>query len=161
MRPNHTHVRSLGIQYLFQNPEQLIESNTENSWQGYLNNTSCPGTWANTIIVQAVANCFNLSIKSKFCSCYCCSTNKFDITHIDDTHYVSTVEKSTFSSEHQQNNMKCGETLVGNSLTDKNEKHRAYKSKYMKEYTKKRRADVEFRKREKKMPSKDTTILKR
>ena len=46
--------------------------------------------------------------------------------------------------------MKCGETLVGNSFTDKNEKHRAYKGKYMKEYTKKGRADVEFRKRENK-----------
>ena len=44
--PNyHTHVRSLGIQYLLQNPEQFIESNTENSRQGYLNNISCPRTW--------------------------------------------------------------------------------------------------------------------
>ena len=59
---NHTRVRSLGIQYLLQNPEQFIESNTENSWQGYLNNMSCPGTWADAITVQAVANCLNLSI---------------------------------------------------------------------------------------------------
>lgn len=114
-------------------------------------------------MVQAVANCLNLSINiaesnqnfapvtvvqpmNMTSGC----TNIY-IRHIDETHYVSRVEKSTISSEHQQNNMKCGKTLVGNSLTDKNEKHRAYKSKYMKEYMKKRRADVEFRKRENKI----------
>ena len=114
------------------------------------------------IIVQAVANCLNLSINiaesnpnfapvtvvqpiNMTSEC----TNIY-IGHIDETHYVSTVEKSTISSEHQQNNMKYGETLVENSLTDKNEKHRAYESKYMKEYMKKRRADIEFRKRENK-----------
>ena len=55
-------MRNLGIQYLVQNPEQYIESNTEHSWQGYLTNMSCQGTWADTIVIQAVANCLNLSI---------------------------------------------------------------------------------------------------
>ena len=59
---NHFHVRSLGVQYLLHNPEQFIESNTDHSWQGYLNNMSCQGTWADAIIIQAVANCVNLSI---------------------------------------------------------------------------------------------------
>ena len=55
-------VRSLGIQYLMHNPEQFIESNKDYSWQGYMNNMSCQGTWADAIIIQAVANCLNLSI---------------------------------------------------------------------------------------------------
>ena len=41
---NHFHVRSLSIQYLMHNPEQFIESNTDYSWQRYLNNMSCQGT---------------------------------------------------------------------------------------------------------------------
>ena len=50
--PNNNYlVRSLGIQYLMQNPEQFIESNTDYSWQGYLNNMSCQGTWADAIII--------------------------------------------------------------------------------------------------------------
>ena len=48
---NHSHIRSLGVQYLLQNPEQFIESNTDHSWQDYLNNMSCQGTWADTIII--------------------------------------------------------------------------------------------------------------
>ena len=59
---NHFHVRSLGVQYLEQCPEEFIESNTESSWQDYLNNMSCQGTQADAIIIQAVSNCLNLSI---------------------------------------------------------------------------------------------------
>ena len=59
---NHFYVHSVGIQYLVNHPEQYIESNTEHSWQGYLERMSCQGTWANAIIIQAVANCLNLSI---------------------------------------------------------------------------------------------------
>ena len=59
---NYYLVRSLGIQYLMHNPEQFIQSNTDYSWQRYLNNMSCQRTWADAIIIQAVANCLNLSI---------------------------------------------------------------------------------------------------
>ena len=59
---NQFHVHNLGIQYLMHNPEQFIESTTEHSWQAYLSNMSCQGTWADAIIIQAVANCLNLSI---------------------------------------------------------------------------------------------------
>ena len=47
---------------LLQNLEQFIESNTDHSWQDYLNNMSCQGTRADAIIIQALANCLNLSI---------------------------------------------------------------------------------------------------
>ena len=57
---NHFYVRSVGVQYLVHNPEQFIESNTEYSWQHYLTQMSRPGTWADAIIIQAVANCLNL-----------------------------------------------------------------------------------------------------
>jgi len=61
--PNsHFYVRSVGIQYVVNHPEQFIESKTEHSWQGYLERMSCQGTWADAIIIQAVANCLNLSI---------------------------------------------------------------------------------------------------
>ena len=57
---NHFYVHSVGIQYLVNHPEQYIESNNEHSWQGYLERMSCQGTWADAIIIQAVANCLNL-----------------------------------------------------------------------------------------------------
>ena len=59
---NHFYVHSIGIQYLVNHPEQFLESNTGHSWQGYLERMSCQGTWADAIIIQAVANCLNLSI---------------------------------------------------------------------------------------------------
>ena len=53
---NHLCVHSDGIQYLVNHPEQFIK----HSLQGYLERTSCQGTWADAIIIQAVANCLNL-----------------------------------------------------------------------------------------------------
>ena len=45
----------------------------------YLERTSCQGTWANAIIIQAVANCLYLSIIAEsnptFFSSYCCWTS--------------------------------------------------------------------------------------
>ncbi|XP_078343176.1 uncharacterized protein LOC144628926 [Oculina patagonica] len=147
--PNHHfHVRSLGVQYLQHNPEQFIESNTDYSWQGYLRNMSCEGTWADAIIIQAVANCLNLSIhitesNETFAPVTVVQpasvtrgrTNIY-IGHIGETHYVSTVVKT--------NKTKCGQTSVEDNLIDRKEKRRAY----IREYMKKRRADPEFRKRE-------------
>ena len=43
---NHFYVHSVGIQYLVNHPEQFTESNTEHSWQGYLERMPCQGTWA-------------------------------------------------------------------------------------------------------------------
>jgi len=102
---NHSHVCSLGVQYLLQNPEQFIESNTDHSWQDYLNNMSCQGTWADAIIIQAVANCLNWSIHiAKSFETFAPVTvvqavnvtgerTNIYIGRISETHYVSTVEK--------------------------------------------------------------------
>ena len=50
---NRFYVHSDGIQYLVNHPEQFIG----HSWQGYLERTSCQGTWADAIITQVVGNC--------------------------------------------------------------------------------------------------------
>ena len=45
------------------NPERFIESNTENSWLRYLNNMCIQCTWADTLIIQAVADALNVTIQ--------------------------------------------------------------------------------------------------
>jgi hypothetical protein len=58
----HLDVRAAGVQYMRDNPERFIESNTENSWLGYLNNMSMQGTWSDAMIIQAVADQLKLRI---------------------------------------------------------------------------------------------------
>ena len=38
------------------NPDRFIERNTETSWLSYLNDMSIQGTWADALIIQAVAD---------------------------------------------------------------------------------------------------------
>ena len=140
---------------MLHNPEQFIERNTDYSWQGYLlSNVSCQRTWADAIIIQAVANSFNLLIHiAKSNETFSPITivqpvnmmsgcRNIYFGHIGETHYVSTVEKQ--SSSAVLAGTKCTQSLVGDKPIDKNEKHRAY----MKEYMGKRRADPEFKKRD-------------
>ncbi|XP_028413680.1 uncharacterized protein LOC114536536 [Dendronephthya gigantea] len=51
-----------GVAYLRDIPERFIKSNTENSWLEYLNNMSMPGTWADAINMQAVADQLQLKL---------------------------------------------------------------------------------------------------
>ena len=44
------------VQFMRDNPERFIESNTKTSWLRYLNNMSIQGTWADTLIIQTVAD---------------------------------------------------------------------------------------------------------
>ena len=53
---HHMRIRTAGVQIMRDNPERFIESNTENSWLRYLNNVSIQGTWADALIIQAVAD---------------------------------------------------------------------------------------------------------
>ena len=61
--PNHhLLIRQAGVQYLSNNPEHFIKSNTENSWNEYINNMSMQGTWCDALIVQKscrVSKCSN------------------------------------------------------------------------------------------------------
>ena len=43
-------IRTAGVQFMRDNPERFIESNTENSWLRYLNNMCIQGTWADALI---------------------------------------------------------------------------------------------------------------
>ena len=45
------------------NPELFIESNTDNSWNEYINNMSMQGTWCDALLRQAVADCQNVAIR--------------------------------------------------------------------------------------------------
>ena len=65
----HGQIRALAVQHLINCPEHFIESNTQ-----YLQNMSRPGTWTDHIIIQAVANTYNLIIHiiqstQNFCEC--------------------------------------------------------------------------------------------
>ena len=60
---HHMHIRTAGVQFMRDNPEKLIESNTENSWLRYLNNTCIQGIWADALIIQAVADALKVSIQ--------------------------------------------------------------------------------------------------
>ena len=58
----HLFVRAAGVRYLRENPERFIESNLDQSWLQYLESMSQQGTWADNLIIQAVADSFNLRI---------------------------------------------------------------------------------------------------
>ena len=60
-------VRCVEVQYMRDHPERCVESNSENSWLRYLNNMCICGTWADALMVQAVADSLNVSIKN--CRC--------------------------------------------------------------------------------------------
>ena len=52
----------VGVNYLANNPERFIESIVDTSWSQYLSSISMQGTWANHVIIQAVADALNLKI---------------------------------------------------------------------------------------------------
>lgn len=105
----HLEIRRTGVQYMSHNPEQFIESNTENSWMAYLNNMGMEGTWSDALIIQGVAEAYNLKI-------YIIETHEnfnpvtiiepqqeesrtITIGHLDEFHYVST---ASFTDESQR-----------------------------------------------------------
>ena len=99
----HTQIRAVAIQHLINCPEQFIESNTEQSWMQYLQNMSSLGTCADNIIIQAVANAYNLIIHIIE------NSRHIYIGHVDEMHYVSTspiIRNQTVSAQsaNKQNN---------------------------------------------------------
>ena len=59
---HHMRIRTAGVQFMRDNPERFIESNTENSWLRYLNNMCIQGTWADALIIQAVTDALNVTV---------------------------------------------------------------------------------------------------
>ena len=115
---------------------------------------SCEGTWADAIIIQAVANCLSLRIHiAESLATFAPVTIVQSVTgecasiyvgHIGEAHYVSTAQKQVSQIS---NKNKIDMTLTGSKdITDQKEKHKAY----MKEYMRKRRTDPNFRNKEKK-----------
>ena len=96
------HIRTAGVQFMRDNPERFIESNTENSWLRYLNNMCIQGTWADALIIQAAADALNVTIKIiesnkgfvPLTTVYPVpernTSSAITIGHIDECHYVST-----------------------------------------------------------------------
>ena len=94
--------RTSGVQFMRDNPERFIESNTENSWLRYLNNICIQGTWADALIIQAVADALNVTIQilesnqgvAPLTTVYPVqernTSSTITIGHIDECHYVST-----------------------------------------------------------------------
>ena len=58
---HHMRVRTAGVQFMINNPERFIESNTENSWLRYLNNMSIQGTGADALIIQTVVDALKVA----------------------------------------------------------------------------------------------------
>ena len=58
----HFDIRISGVEYMRENPERFIESKSENSWCEYLGSMSRKGTWADGLIIQAIADKHNLRI---------------------------------------------------------------------------------------------------
>ena len=96
------HIRTAGVQFMRDNPERFIESNVENSWLRYLNNMCIQGTWADALIIQAVADALNVTIQIvEFNQGFAPLTTVYPVQernvsstitigHIDECHYVST-----------------------------------------------------------------------
>lgn len=60
---NHKTMRRSGVSFLMNNPKRFIESNTDIPWVSYLSNMLSQGTWADHLIIQAVADAMNLIIQ--------------------------------------------------------------------------------------------------
>ena len=56
-------IHTAGVQFMRENAERFIESNTENSWLRYLNNMCTQGTWADARIISAVADALKVTIQ--------------------------------------------------------------------------------------------------
>jgi len=172
----HLQIRSDGIQYLREHPERFIESNTENSWLEYLNNMSTQGTWADNIIIQAVADALNLKINiietaDNFTEITVIQPIESHVTlptsifigHLDEMHYVSTVTMQSDHTSRETSTCNNNNTNVHTSKSSdpQNKHHNSEASStaddkqkrkiYMREYMRKKRADNKFKQKEKEL----------
>ena len=100
----HDDIRAAGIKQIIENPENFIESITDESFIAYIKNMSTPGVWCDNIIIQAVSNAYNCeiiihesaknfqeltAIHPQICSSQE-MPSQIHIGHIDEVHYVST-----------------------------------------------------------------------
>ena len=167
----HLQIRALAIQHLINCPEHFVEYNTDQSWLQYLQNMSTLGTWADHIIIQAVANKHNLRINitesapnfsesTTVSSIYTGSETRqrsIYIGHLDELHYVSTtpitqsistqlINRTTSDKPKEiSRNSQSNKTSLKEITSMKNAEKR---KQYMKEYMKQKRKNNEFKKKE-------------
>ena len=159
----HRNVRGTGVQYVRNNPERFIESNTDHSWLRYLACLSQQCTWADAIVIQAVADALNLTIYIRewnpgFASVTNISavsaetdTTVVNNGHLHEVHYVSTVP---FNEQAMAFNVICNNQPLQLAMgccrtTNNNETIAVAKEQerkaYLKEYMATRRRNNEFR----------------
>ena len=160
----HMNIRSVGVQYMRANPDRFIESVTGDSWARYLANMSQQGTWAEALVIQAVADAFHLTINiiesnQGFAQHTAISPvpipghepTVINIGHMDEVHYVSTIP---YNDEMVETNLNCSNQcpqVIGNETvavvnTLSKEHIRACK----REWIRKKRANKEFKDKENK-----------
>ena len=144
----HLSIRAAGVGNMRENPEGFIESNTESSWLQYLNSMSIQGTWADGLIIQAVADQLNLRV---FIVESHINFNQFNIIqaqssiqsptviylgHLDEYHYVSTLPCSTSDLLQNQNSQPLNSPDISHVKLDYQNvcKKKQRQSAYMKEY---------------------------
>ncbi len=101
---NHLRVRFAGVEYLRNHCEEFVEFLEGQSWLDYLSSMCREGTWCDALIVQAVANAFNLRINIvesgdgfSELTVVECQHSGFEtrrsivLGHVDEYHYVSTI----------------------------------------------------------------------
>ena len=172
----HPQIRALAIQHLINSPEHFVEYNTHQSWLQYLQSMSRLGTWADHIIIQAVANASNLRINitesepnfsesTTISSIYAesethrRSLRDIYVGHLEELHYVSTtpIRPTTQSISPEityQTTSDKPKAISQNSEPNKTSsqepvttKDLEKRKKYMKEYMKERRKDQVFKKK--------------
>jgi len=126
----HLYIRSLGVQNLLHHPELYIESNYKYSWQNYISNVARQGTWADSIIIQAVANSLNITINiiesdANFSHATIINPVNTDrqrtsicIGHIREYHYMSTTPVLNFNTYE----MTCGNEPIQKSASSNKSK---------------------------------------
>ena len=173
----HPQIRALAIQHLINCPEHFVEYNTDQSWLQYLQSMSRLGTWADNIIIQAVANTNNLrinitesapnfsestTVRSIHAESETQRRNLRDIYvgHLEELHYVSTTPirpttQSIPSEITYQTTSNKPKAISQNSEPSKTSSKEPVTTKdlekrkqYMKEYMKERRKDQVFQKKE-------------
>lgn len=102
---HHFDTRAAAVNYLSDNPERFIESNTIQSWHDYLSSMSMQGTWADHLSIQAVADALSLRINNiesnedftemsvvEAVDGTSNSRRNIYIGHVSEVHYVSTAQ---------------------------------------------------------------------
>ena len=160
---NHWNIRVSGVEYMRENPERFIESNIESCWCDYLSSMSRNGTWADGLVIQAVADKLNLAINiiesnpyfSEFTSIQPVNPNQkvrvIYIGHMDEYHYVSSVslDLSQQRNEYFKNYQRMKRKQINQKKLEKacNNSGKCIqrnRNDYFREYRKRRRLENEI-----------------